>query len=113
MATDDGTVPVQDGQFITLVSSDEFEFIVSRKCALESGTIKSMLSGPGAFIAGDRNEVAFREIPSHILERVCTYFYYKVRYTNSNQEIPEFTIQPDEALELLMAANFLIVKPNS
>ena len=61
----------------------------------------------GEFVAGDRNEVAFREIPSHILERVCTYFYYKVRYTNSNQEIPEFTIQPDEALELLMAANFL------
>jgi hypothetical protein len=40
-------VPVTEGQFVSLVSSDDFEFIISRKCALESGTIKSMLSGPG------------------------------------------------------------------
>jgi hypothetical protein len=26
----------------------------------------------------DQNEIAFREIPSHVLERACTYFYYKV-----------------------------------
>ena len=44
---------------------------------------------------------------SHVLEKVCTYFSYKVRYTNSNTEIPEFPIQADIALELLMAANFL------
>ena len=35
------------------------------------------------------------------------YFTYKVRYTNSSTEIPEFPIQPEIALELLMAANFL------
>ena len=44
---------------------------------------------------------------SHVLEKICTYFAYKVRYTNSSTEIPEFPIQPDIALELLMAANFL------
>lgn len=32
---------------------------------------------------------------------------YKVRYTNSSTEIPEFPIAPEIALELLMAANFL------
>ena len=35
------------------------------------------------------------------------YFTYKVRYTNSSTEIPEFPIAPEIALELLMAANFL------
>ena len=35
------------------------------------------------------------------------YFLYKVRYTNSSSEIPEFPIAPEIALELLMAANFL------
>ena len=35
------------------------------------------------------------------------YFLYKVRYTNSSTEIPEFPIAPEIALELLMAANFL------
>jgi hypothetical protein len=28
-----------------------------------------------------------------------------MRYTNSNQEIPEFAIKPDEALELLMVSS--------
>mmetsp|Transcript_35914 Transcript_35914/g.94148 ORF Transcript_35914/g.94148 Transcript_35914/m.94148 type:complete len:113 (+) Transcript_35914:83-421(+) len=100
-------MPVTVGQFVTLVSKDGFEFIVSRKAALESGTIKNMLSGPATYDEDEQNEVAFREIPSHVLERVCTYFYYKMRYTNSNQEIPEFAIRPEEALDLLMAANFL------
>ena len=44
---------------------------------------------------------------SHILEKVCEYFCYKVRYTNSSTEIPEFKIAPEVSLELLMAANFL------
>ena len=52
-------------------------------------------------------QVNFREIPSHVLQKVCMYFSYKVRYTNSSTEIPEFPIQPEIALELLMAANFL------
>lgn len=35
------------------------------------------------------------------------YFYYKQRFTNSQVRIPEFQIDPEVALELLMAANFL------
>ena len=38
---------------------------------------------------------------------MCQYFYYKLRYTNSTSQIPEFPIQPDQALSLLMSANFL------
>ncbi|KAF3822546.1 hypothetical protein GH733_007920 [Mirounga leonina] len=70
--------------YVKLISSDGHEFIVKREHALTSGTIKAMLSGP-----------------------VCMYFTYKVRYTNSSTEIPEFPIAPEIALELLMAANFL------
>lgn len=44
---------------------------------------------------------------SHVLSKVCTYFAYKVRYTNSSTEIPEYPISPEIAMELLMAANFL------
>lgn len=32
---------------VRLISADGHEFIVDRKAALVSGTIKSMLSGPG------------------------------------------------------------------
>lgn len=48
-----------------------------------------------------------RYFRSHVLQKVCQYFAYKVRYTSSATEIPEFNITPDVALELLMAANFL------
>lgn len=74
-----------------------------------------MLSGPGQFAENEANEVNFREIPyvewpykekllilfvtfrSHVLQKVCIYFTYKVRYTNSSTEIPEFPIAPEIA----------------
>jgi hypothetical protein len=31
----------------------------------------------------------------------------QVRYTNSSQKVPDFPLEPESALELLMAANFL------
>lgn len=73
-------------------------------------TLKSVLlsrQSTGQFAENETNEVNFREIPSHVLSKVCMYFTYKVRYTNSSTEIPEFPIAPEIALELLMAANFL------
>jgi len=96
-----------DAMYVKLISSDGHEFMVLRDHALTSGTIKAMLSGPGQFAENETNEVNFREIPSHVLQKVCMYFTYKTRYTNSSTEIPEFPIPPEIALELLMAANFL------
>merc|ERR1719288_149557 len=93
--------------YVKLVSSDGHEFIIKTEHALVSGTIRSMLSGPGAFVENETNEVHFREIPSHVLQKVCLYLAYKTRYTNSSTEIPEFPIEPEIALELLMASNFL------
>lgn len=51
--------------------------------------------------------LVFQHFRSHVLQKVCMYFTYKMRYTNSSTEIPEFPIAPEIALELLMAANFL------
>jgi transcription elongation factor B subunit 1 len=43
---------------------------------------------------------------NHNRRRVVDYFHYKVRYSHMS-EMPEFRIEPEIALELLMAANFL------
>ncbi len=51
--------------------------------------------------------IHFRDIPTAILEKVCKYWYYKLKFANVTTEIPEFKIEPEIALELLMAANFL------
>eukprot|EP00904_Undaria_pinnatifida_P004059 jgi/Undpi1/13654/HiC_scaffold_9.g03308.m1 len=91
--------------FVKLVSAEGAEFWVDRKCAMVSGTIKAMLSG--GFGEAASGQVHFAEISTPILEKVIQFVYYKVRYTNSATRIPEFHIEPELALELLMAANFL------
>jgi len=44
-----------------------------------------------------------------VLEKVCQYFYHKIRHSGSPEPAPEFPIEPEMALELLMAANYLDV----
>ncbi|KAK9761381.1 elongin C [Basidiobolus ranarum] len=100
-----------DSTFVTLTSSDGFDFILSKKAAMGSGTIRNMLSSNGPFTESLENEIHFREIRAVILEKVCQYLYYKLKYTNSTTEMPDFgsRIEPEIALELLMAADFLEV----
>ncbi|RIA99492.1 BTB/POZ protein [Glomus cerebriforme] len=88
-------------EYVKLISSDGFEFYIERNAVLVSGTIKNMLSSPRQFMESEQNEVHFRDITVVILEKVCQYLYYKVRYTGSQVEIPQFQIEPNLALELL------------
>mmetsp|Transcript_24582 Transcript_24582/g.49826 ORF Transcript_24582/g.49826 Transcript_24582/m.49826 type:complete len:101 (-) Transcript_24582:412-714(-) len=95
-----------ENDYVTLISAEGFEFVIERRCALMSGTIKAMLTGPAHFSESKENTVTFPEISTRILEKVVEYFHYKVRWSHSS-EVPEFKIEPEIALELLMAANFL------
>ena len=63
-------------------------------------------------LAGDyqeqqQSEIKFPEISPQVLEKVVQYFYYKLRYSNTTGHLPDFKIEPELALELLMASNFL------
>ena len=74
--------------------------------------IQSLLHSDGAlFSESNSGEIRFPEISAPILEKICQYFYYKLQHTNTNignmTKIPGFDIQPETALELLMAANYL------
>ncbi|CAF1488609.1 unnamed protein product [Adineta ricciae] len=93
--------------YVKLISSDGHEFFIKRDLALTSQTIRAMLSGPGQYAENETNAIRFRSISSEVLARICSYFAYKARYSNSTIEIPEFPIAPEHALEILMAANFL------
>ena len=61
----------------------------------------------GDFSEAQQGQITFPEISAKVLEKVSQYFYYKLRYTNYQGQLPEFKIEPEYALELLMAANFL------
>lgn len=45
--TDMGGVEGREAMYVKMIASDGQEFIMKRSHALTSGTIKSMLSGPG------------------------------------------------------------------
>ena len=95
---------------VKLVSAEGFVFVVDYKAACVSNTIRSMLSSRGSFTETELGEVKFPEIRAAALERVCQYFYHKLKYQNaSTKAIPEFRVEPEMALELLMSANFLDV----
>ena len=67
-----------------------------------------LAAGKPQFAEDKLGTITFREISTQILEKVIQYFYFKLKYTNSTSEkIPEFVIEPEIALELLMASNFL------
>lgn len=94
---------------VRLISAEGHEFVVHRDVATVSGTIASMLQGPGTFAEAQLGEINFREISSAVLQHVIEYCYYKRKYTGESEPPPEFVVPPAMALEILMAANFLDV----
>ncbi|AQL00819.1 Elongin [Zea mays] len=121
---------------VKLISAEGFEFVVDKKAAMVSNTLRNMLtspgrypsilhlfrslvrrpritsqpppssSSPGGFSETRQGEVRFPEIPTNILEKICQYFYWSLHYS-SGKETAEFLIEPEITLELMMAANYL------
>ena len=73
-----------EAMYVKLISADDHEFFIKRETALASGTIKAMLSGPGQYRENEANEIRFKEIPSHVLSKICTYFMYRVSQSTSD-----------------------------
>jgi transcription elongation factor B subunit 1 len=61
----------------------------------------------GNFRESEKNEIRLPEIAGDILEKVIDYLRYKEKYRYATGQLPEFLIEPDQALELLLAANYL------
>lgn len=89
-----------------LVSAEGHEFFMDREIAISSSkTIRLMLEG--SFREAQDNVIRFPDITSYTLERVVRYLHYKSQYSNASSRIPEFPIEPELALELLVAAKYL------
>eukprot|EP00568_Trieres_chinensis_P009365 CAMPEP_0183294976 /NCGR_PEP_ID=MMETSP0160_2-20130417/3096_1 /TAXON_ID=2839 ORGANISM="Odontella Sinensis, Strain Grunow 1884" /NCGR_SAMPLE_ID=MMETSP0160_2 /ASSEMBLY_ACC=CAM_ASM_000250 /LENGTH=105 /DNA_ID=CAMNT_0025456371 /DNA_START=55 /DNA_END=372 /DNA_ORIENTATION=+ len=92
--------------YVKLVSAEGCEIFVERGVAIGgSETMKAMLEGQ--FMESEENVIRFPDIASHILEKVVQYLHYKAQNNDSPTRIPEFKIEPEIALELLVAANYL------
>lgn len=92
--------------YIKLVSAEGDELFVDKEIAMASSTtIRTMLEGQ--FREAKDNVIFFPDISGYILERVVRYLHYKAQYSNSTARIPDFMIEPEVALELLIAAKYL------
>ncbi|KAL9529272.1 Elongin-C [Sphaerulina musiva] len=97
-------------EYITLISSDNFTFIIRRSAANISGAIKRMLDPANGFRESKEGICRFDNINSLVLEKVCEYLYYNEKHQQSGGKdgpVPDMEIPPELCLELLMAADYL------
>ncbi|KAL7624140.1 elongin C [Parahypoxylon ruwenzoriense] len=94
------------GKYVTLVSSDGFEFVVLREATLVSSVIKGMLDPQSQFSEARTGICVFEEINGMVLEKVVDYFQYWYKYREYD-EVPDLDIPIELCLELLMAADYL------
>ncbi|KXJ96385.1 Skp1 family protein [Microdochium bolleyi] len=93
-------------KYITLVSSDGFEFVVMREAAYISPAIKSMLDPKSQFSEARTGRCVFEEINGMVLEKVVEYFHYWYR-NRDREDVPDMDIPVELCLELLLAADYL------
>ncbi|TKA65615.1 hypothetical protein B0A55_07291 [Friedmanniomyces simplex] len=92
--------------YVTLISSDEFSFIVQRSSACISPAVKRMLDPSNGFLEAKTNTVRFDNINGMVLEKVCEYFYYSEKNENA-RDVTDLDFPTEMCLELLMAADYL------
>jgi hypothetical protein len=100
----DNEVPTMDD--LTLVSNDGYQFVVERRTAMISQTLRNILYGAGNFEEVQTKTIRL-PIRAIILERVIEYWHYRSQYSDHIDQLPRFDIDPKMALELLQAADFL------
>jgi len=95
-----------DTTYVKLVSAEGHEFFLDKEIAVASSkTIRLMLEG--SFREAQDNVIRLPDLGSYVLERVVKYLHYKAQYRNSTSRIPEFVIEPEVAMELIIAAKYL------
>lgn len=96
----------EEGKYVKLVGGGGQVIFMERKIAMAgSGTIRTMLEGQ--FREATENLCRFPDISGPILDRVVRYLHYKAQHSQSTTRIPEFTIEPELALELMIASKYL------
>ncbi|KAH9916750.1 POZ domain-containing protein, partial [Epithele typhae] len=96
-------------EWVRLTSNDGFDYLVKRKAAMGSGTLRNMLNAESSFSEALSNVCPVDE-RAIIVEKLSEYLTYKALYEGAkkNEEIPDFQerVYPEISLELLVAADY-------
>mmetsp|Transcript_61660 Transcript_61660/g.123608 ORF Transcript_61660/g.123608 Transcript_61660/m.123608 type:complete len:114 (-) Transcript_61660:102-443(-) len=98
--------PAESFSYLKLVSADGHHFYLDRRIAYECDTFRKMVEQDPAK-DGQTKEIQLPKVTGKLLEKVIEYLYYKYKFTDSKVAIPEFPIDDDVVLDLLLVANDL------
>ncbi|KAK5107636.1 hypothetical protein LTR62_000971 [Meristemomyces frigidus] len=93
-------------EYVTLISSDDFHFVVQRSAACVSKAIARMLNPMNGFMEAKTNTIRFDSINGVVLEKVCEYFYYNKK-NHGAMNVPDPDLPTELLLELVVAADYL------
>ncbi|CAB3366814.1 Hypothetical predicted protein [Cloeon dipterum] len=99
-----------NAEYIKLIAADEKEFFVKKADAVEvSKTIRRILDGPSQCKEGEINQIELSNITSPTLKIVCDFLAYRaqVNKLEEGEDARDFPIRPEDAVDVLKAANFL------
>ncbi|EJD08481.1 POZ domain-containing protein [Fomitiporia mediterranea MF3/22] len=105
-------VEMQDKKddWVKIVSSDGFSFVLQREVAMGSGHLKGMLDSSHGGFEESLSGIVHVSERGIIVEKLLEYLMYKKLYENSQnpKDVPDFQerIIPEIALELLVAADY-------
>ncbi|KAJ3928884.1 MAG: BTB/POZ protein [Lentinula lateritia] len=107
----DGSVEGDPEDWVRIISNDGYTFLLKRKVANMSGTIKNSLDETGGFAEAGTRTYRSQE-RGIIVQKMIEYMSFKAYYSNvgPKEEIPvnELTerLPPEIVLELLLAADY-------
>ncbi|GFV00687.1 elongin-C [Trichonephila clavipes] len=94
--------------YVKIIAKDGHEFFIKREYIITANAVPHMLAVPDLENSpDDENILHLKDISSLVIQKMCQYFAYKAQYFGGPPEIPNFDVDLEIALELLMAANFL------
>ncbi|SJL01165.1 uncharacterized protein ARMOST_04483 [Armillaria ostoyae] len=102
----------KDEDWVRIESNDGFSFLVRRRVANISGTIKNSLDTESGFSEAESKTYVAREYRGLIVQKLLEYMCFKAHYekVGPKEEVPvnEFLerIPPEIVLELLLAADY-------
>uniref|UniRef100_A0A7S1XD39 Elongin-C n=1 Tax=Compsopogon caeruleus TaxID=31354 RepID=A0A7S1XD39_9RHOD len=105
MEVDSGKHDPLPDEYVRLISSDGFEFIIHKEQAMTSNLLKSALES--GFSEAKTGTIPLLEVPGKVLEKICQYFYYKRRYDKCRTERPTFEFPTEMSIQLLMFADYM------
>jgi hypothetical protein len=69
--------------------------------------VQLVISRNNFFIESEENDTINLEYSAAVVEKVIQYLYYKLRYDHDPDSRPPFIVEPEIALNLMVAAHHL------